>query len=123
MFAPTLGLELPPRVRGRLPSLARPHPTYLHDTQRALIRRRERRALADTLAVDPRVAERPSQARGPRLTMLQRALQSSSHSFELFASTYRCSSCGLTADKRAARSACATLCQPARPPACRQRAD
>ncbi|CAK0850274.1 unnamed protein product, partial [Prorocentrum cordatum] len=90
-------------------------PTDLRDAQRALIRRRARRALADAPAVDPWVAERPSQATGARLTVLQRALQSSSHSSELCASKYRCSTCRLTAGKRAARQACATLCQPAAP--------
>eukprot|EP00959_Pyramimonas_sp_CCMP1952_P199744 4178066-Pyramimonas_sp.AAC.1 len=45
-------------------------PTDLRDAQCALIRRWARRALADALPVDPRVAERPSQAKGPRLTNL-----------------------------------------------------
>ncbi|CAK0848684.1 unnamed protein product, partial [Prorocentrum cordatum] len=90
-------------------------PTDLHDAQCALIRRRARRALADTLAVDPRVAERPSQAEGQRATPLQRASSASPHSYVLHSSKYRCSSCGVTVDKAQIRPACATPCQPVAP--------
>ncbi|CAK0893103.1 unnamed protein product [Prorocentrum cordatum] len=58
----------------------------------------------------PWVAERPSQAKGPRLTKLQLAMQSSQHAFELRAGKYLCSRCGLTTDKCKVRQACATPC-------------
>eukprot|EP00959_Pyramimonas_sp_CCMP1952_P438721 9185078-Pyramimonas_sp.AAC.1 len=92
----------------------------LRDAQCALIRRRARRALAGALAVDPWVAERPSQARGPGLTLLQRSLQSSSHSC-------KCEQVQML-DLRAPRrqAICAPVMRRAmpacRPAACRQRA-